>query len=148
MARPEEQDIVDVMKSAKNAREMVASWGSQAPGRDMERTLKVFDFWIKRKPEMIEMFSWNILWKVIDRGIFDGKTRSLILLGITMAMGSEEGVITQTANAKGSGCTEEEIMEVAYLATYMACKDKMAFTCSAVNKAFEATKNVKPREKK
>ena len=147
MARTEEVDIVKAMKEAKTAYEMVMSWGTQAPGRDMERTLKAFQLWVDRKPEMMEVFAQNILWRVIDRGILDGKTRSLILLGMTMAMGSKEGVITQCANAKGAGCSEEEIMEIAYLACYMACKDRLATTCDALTEAFKATTNVKPRKK-
>ena len=146
MARPEEADIVKAMKEAKIARDMVLSWGTQAPGRDMERTLKVFEFWVERKPEMIETFAQNVLWRVIDRGILDGKTRSLVLLGMTMAMGAKEGVVTQCANAKGAGCTEEEIMELAYLACYMACKDKLAMTCEALSEAFKATAKVTPRK--
>lgn len=145
MARPEESDIAKAMKEAKTARDMVLSWGTQAPGRDMERSLKVFQLWLERKPEMIDVFAQNILWRVIDRGILDGKTRSLVLLGIVMAMGSKEGVIAQCANAKGAGCTEEEIMEIAYLACYMACKNQLGTTCDALTEAFKATANVKPR---
>lgn len=148
MARPEENNIVKAMKEAKTAREMVMSWGTQAPGRDMERSLKAFQLWVDRKPEMMEVFAQNILWRVIDRGILDGKTRSLVLLGITMAMGSKEGIVSQCANAKGAGCSEEEIMEIAYLACYMACKDKLAMTCDALTEAFRATANVKPRRQK
>jgi alkylhydroperoxidase/carboxymuconolactone decarboxylase family protein YurZ len=148
MARPEENNIVKAMKEAKTAREMVMSWGTQAMGRDMERSLKAFQLWVDRKPEMMEVFAQNILWRVIDRGILDGKTRSLVLLGITMAMGSKEGIVSQCANAKGAGCSEEEIMEIAYLACYMACKDKLAMTCDALTEAFRATANVKPRRQK
>ena len=148
MARPEELDIVKAMKEAKTAREMVMSWGTQAPGRNMERTLKAFQLWVDRKPEMMEVFAQIPLSRVIDRGILDGKTRSLVLLGMTMAMGSKEGVITQCANAKGAGCSEEEIMEIAHLACYMACKDRLAITCNALTEAFEATANVKPRKQK
>lgn len=148
MTRPEEANIVKAMKEAKTAREMVMSWGTQAPGRDMERTLKAFQLWVERKPEMMEVFAQNVLWRVIDRGILDGKTRSLVLLGITMAMESKEGVVAQCANAKGAGCTEEEIMEIAYLACYMACKKQLAMTCEALTEAFRATANVKPLKQK
>ncbi len=148
MVRPEEADIAKAMKEAKTAREIIASWGTQAPGRDMERTFKAFQLWLDRKPEMMEVFAQNPLSRVVDRGILDGKTRSLVLLGMTMAMGSKEGVITQCANAKGAGCSEEEIMEIAHLACYMACKDRLAITCDALTDAFKATANVKPRQSK
>ena len=148
MARPEEADIAKAMKEAKTGREIVASWGTQAPGRDMERTFKAFDLWLDRKPEMMEVFAKNPLLSTIERGILDGKTRSLVLLGMTMAIGSREGVVTQCANAKGAGCSEEEIMEIAHLACYIACKDRLATTCGALTDAFKATSNVKPRKQK
>ena len=148
MARPEESDIAKAMKEAKTAREIVMSWGTQAPGRKMERTLKAFQLWIERKPEMMEVFAGNPLSRVVDRGILDAKTRYLVLLGITMAMGTKEGVIAQCANAKGAGCSEEEIMEIAHLACYMACKDRLATTCEALTDAFRATATVKPRKQR
>lgn len=146
MARPEETDIVQAMKEAKTARDMVKSWGTQAPGRDIERSLKVFKLWIERKPEMMEVFAQNPLWRYIDHGILDPKARELVILGIIMAMGSTEGVVARVANAKGAGCTEEEMMEVAYLVCYQAGKSMLGTSATMLEEAFRATTNVKPRK--
>ena len=142
MARPEDEKIVKAMKEAKTAREMVLSWGTQAPGRDMQRSLDAFKLFVDRKPEMIETFAKNPLTQVIDRGILDRKTRCLVLLGIVMAMESKSGIIPQYNNAKAAGCTEEEVMEVAFLVTYQACKDMMGFLSPALAEAFKSAEKV------
>ena len=61
---------------------------------------------------------------------------------------SMDGVIAQSANAKGAGATDEEIMECAFLASYQAAKGKMAFTGIAVAEALKINANVKPLKKK
>jgi len=142
MARPEEAKAVKAMKEAKTARDMVMSWGAQTPGRDMEHTLELFKLYVERKPEMIEVFCHTPTMQPADRGILDRKTRELVLLGILMAMGSKEGIFAHIANGKAAGCTEEEMMEVAYLAAYQACKNNVAMTCEALTEGFAKTANV------
>jgi alkylhydroperoxidase/carboxymuconolactone decarboxylase family protein YurZ len=148
MARPEDVEIVRVMKNAKTPQEMILSWAAQSDGKNVDADFKYFRLFIERKPEMIETFAQNILWRVLDRGILDAKTRSMINLSIALATGNEEGVIAQCANAKGAGWTEEEIMEASYLVCYQSAKGKMVAACGMLSKAFEATANVKAREKK
>ena len=147
MARPEDVDIVEAMKAANTPKEMILSWATQSDGKDVEPDWTTFRLWIERKPEMIETFAQNILWRVIDRGILDSKTRTLVTLGMAMALGSRDAVIAHCANAKGAGWTEEEIMEVAYLACYQASKIKMVTTGLLLDEAFQATANVKSRKK-
>ena len=144
MARTEDAKIVKTMKKAKTARDMVLSWGTQAPGRNMEKSLDVFKLFVDRKPEMIETFAKNPLTQVIDRGILDRKTRCLVLMGIVMAMETKGGIIPQYNNAKAAGCTEEEIMEIAFLVTYQACKDMMGFLSPTLAEAFKSAENVHP----
>ena len=148
MARPEDADIVKAMKEAKTPREIVLSWATQADGKTVDKEMKIFDLWVQRKPEMLETFAKNVLTPVIDRGILDAKTRTIVNLAINMAAGSKDGVLSQVANAKGAGWTEEEMMEVAYLVCYLTAKGKMAMASEALADAFKATANVKPRKKK
>jgi alkylhydroperoxidase/carboxymuconolactone decarboxylase family protein YurZ len=144
MAKGKYKNAVKAMKEAKTPLEMIHSWTTQGEGKTPERDLNHFKFWAERKPEMIETFAHNILWKGIDRGILDAKTRTLATLATSMAIGSLEGVIAQTANAKGAGATEDEIMEIAWAVCYQVAKSKMAFIGEALQKAFEAAANVKP----
>jgi alkylhydroperoxidase/carboxymuconolactone decarboxylase family protein YurZ len=146
MARPEDRKIVAAMKKAKTAREMVMSWATQAPGRNMEPTLKNALLFVEKKPEMIEVFAQNPLMRAIDHEILDGKTRELVLLGIVLGMKADMAVSSRVANAKGAGCTEEEMMEVAYLACYQAGKEVMQMSAKALYDAFQRTANVTSRE--
>ena len=146
MARKEETNAVKVMKEAKTAEEMVRSWGAQTPGRDMERTLELFKLYVERKPEMIRVFCHTPTMEPTDRGIMDRKTRELVLLGILMAIGSKEGILAHIANGRAAGCTEEEMLEVAYLAAYQAGKTSVAITCEALTDGFAKTANIKPFE--
>jgi alkylhydroperoxidase/carboxymuconolactone decarboxylase family protein YurZ len=148
MAKGVYADVVKAMKAAKTPREIVNSWATQGDGKNPERDWKIFEFWAERKPEMIETFAHNILWRGIDREILDPKTRTLCTLAIAMALGSMDGVIAQTGNALGAGATEEEIMELAWLACYQVAKGKMAFSSLALAEAFKVNANVKPLKKK
>jgi alkylhydroperoxidase/carboxymuconolactone decarboxylase family protein YurZ len=148
MARPEDADIVKAMKNAKTPQEIVLSWATQANGKSVEKEMRIFDLWVQRKPEMLETFAKNVLTPVIDRGILDAKTRTIVNLAINLTAGSKEGVFSQVANAKGAGWTEEEMMEVAYLVCYLSAKGKMAMASEALSEAFKGTADVKPRNKK
>lgn len=148
MAKGEYADVVKTMKEAKTAKDMIMSWTTQGEGKSAERDLKIFKLWMERKPEMIETFAHNMLWRVIDHGILDPKTRTLVTLGVAMANGALDGVIAQCGNAKGAGATEEEIMEVAWIACYQASKGKLAFTSFALAEALKENANVKPLKKK
>jgi len=148
MAKGKYVEVVKAMKNAKTAKEMIMSWATQGDGKKSDHDLELFGFWAERKPEMIEVFAHNILWRGIDNDVLDPKTRTLCTLAIAMAMGSMGGVLAQTANAKGAGATEEEIMQVAWLSCYQASKGKMAFTGEALQRAFKNAANIKPLEKK
>ncbi len=148
MAKGEYAKVVKAMKDAKTPKDIVMSWTTQGDGKGAEHDLKLFKFWMERRPEMIEIFAHNMLWRVIDHDILDPKIRTLVTLGIAMANGAVDGVIAQVGNAKGAGATEEEIMEVAWIACYQASKGKLAFTSIALNEAFKENANVKPIQKK
>ena len=130
------------MKEAKTGRDIVMSWGGQAKGRSMERSLAHFKLYTERKPEMLDTFAQNPLTQIVERGILDRKTRYLVLLAIAMAREVKEGVISQWANAKGAGWTEEEMMEVAFMAAYQAGKGSIAFTAEALTEAFQSAATV------
>jgi alkylhydroperoxidase/carboxymuconolactone decarboxylase family protein YurZ len=148
MAKGEYIKVVKAMKNAKTAEEKIRSWATQGDGKDPNRDLGLFRFWAKRKPEMIETFAHNILWQGIDNDVLDPKTRTLCTLAIAMALKSRDGVIAQSGNAMGAGATEEEIMQLAWLACYQSAKGMMAFTCDAIDEAFKVNAKVKPLKKK
>jgi alkylhydroperoxidase/carboxymuconolactone decarboxylase family protein YurZ len=56
-----------------------------------------------------------------------------------------DGLLAQCCNAKAAGATDEEIMEVAFLACYAVGKAKNADTSQALGKVLESPvfKNVK-----
>lgn len=144
MAKGKYAKVVKAMRDAKTAEEIIKSWSTQSEGHDPSRNLGLFKFWAERKPEMIETFAHNILWRGIDNDVLDPKTRTLCTLAIAMALKSRDGVIAQTGNAKGAGATEEEIMQLAWLACYQSAKGMMAFTCEAIEEAFKINAKVKP----
>ena len=146
MARTEEKQVVKAMKEAKTARDMVLSWGTQRPGASLEGALNSLRLYIERKPEMIETFAHNQLTQVTDRGILDPKTRYLVILGIYMALRHWQGVGPQSCNAIAAGCTEEEIMEVAFLADYGASKTMLVESCMALADVFESPMFKKAKE--
>jgi alkylhydroperoxidase/carboxymuconolactone decarboxylase family protein YurZ len=137
MARPEEAKVAKAMKEAKTAREMVLSWATQAPGRDVNDTLKGLRVYLEKKPEMIPTFSHNALTQVTDRGILDAKTRYLITIAVYMALRHWGGVLPQCCNAKAAGCTEEEILETAFLANYGVSKCQMSECGGTLSQVFE-----------
>ena len=137
MAKPDEKHIVKAMKEAKTARDMVMSWITQAPERDAKGVGKSLRLWVERKPEMIETFAHNQLTQVIDRGILDKKTRYLVILGIYMALRHWGGIVPQCCNAKAAGATDEEIMEVAFLADYGVSKTWLVEIGEALGDAFD-----------
>lgn len=138
MARPEDVQVAKAMKEAKTARDMVLSWATQRPGASMEGGLNGLRLYLERKPEMVETFAHNQLTQVIDRGILDGKTRYLVILGIYMALRHWRGMSPQCCNAKAAGCTDEEIMEVAFLAAYGVSKTMLVESGEALAGIFES----------
>lgn len=148
MARSEDAHIAQAMKEAATASAMVQSWGEQRPGVSLEGTFKNLQLYIDRKPEMVSTFAHNQLTQVVDRGILDKKTRPLVALGVYMALKHWVGVTAQVCNAKAAGCTDEEIMEVAFMAGYGASKAMLVESCQALTGAFESEsyKNVKTTE--
>ena len=137
MVRPEEEKVLKAMKEAKTAEEMTRSWMAQRPGYEGSPS-GGFDFYIKRKPEMISTFAHNQLTQMVDRGILDPKTRYLVILACYLMVEHWDGVFPQCCNAKAAGATEEEIMEVAFLTCYATGKSKMVDTGLALGKAFES----------
>lgn len=138
MARVEEAHVAKTMKEAKTAQDMVLSWGTQRPGASMERTLNNLRLFVERKPEMIETFAHNQLTQTIERGILDKKTRHLIIIGIYMALRHWQGMNAQCCNAKAAGCTDDELMEVAFLADYGVSKCMLVESCQALTEVFES----------
>jgi len=137
MARPDEIEVVKRMKEAKTGEDMVNSWIGQAPGRDKREAADSLRLYLERKPEMIETFAHSQLTQVTDRGILDRKTRYLITIGIYMALRHWRGLLPQCSNAKAAGCTDEEIMEVAFLANYGVSKTMLIEGGEALANVFE-----------
>jgi len=142
MVRPEETKILEALKAAKTGREKLMSFGAQSPGRDLDRLYKLFGLYADKKPEMIDVFAHTPFTQVVERGILDRKTRLLVLLGIIMGMQVKEGIVSQCENAKAGGCTEEEIMEVAFLAAYQAAKGSLVFSAQALAEGFEKASEI------
>lgn len=138
MARAGETQVAKAMKEAKTARDMVLSWGTQRPGASMERTLNSLRLYIERKPEMVATFAHNQLTQILERGILDKKTRHLVIIGIYMALRHWQGMNAQCCNAKAAGCTDEELMEVAFLADYGISKCMLVESCQALTEVFDS----------
>jgi len=143
--RPEEKKVLKAMKEAKTPEEIIASWFVQRPGYEGSKDAG-FAFWIKRKPEMVSTFAHNQLTQLVERGILDPKTRYLCILGCYMMADHWDGVMAQCCNARAAGATDEEIMEVAFIACYAVGKAKNADTSKALGNVLESAtyKNVKP----
>jgi alkylhydroperoxidase/carboxymuconolactone decarboxylase family protein YurZ len=137
MVRPQEKKVLKAMKEAKTAEEMTRSWLTQRPGYSGSPGAG-FDFYIKRKPEMVATYAHNQLTQMIERGILDPKTRYLVILACYMMANHWEGLLPQCCNAKAAGATEEEILEVAFLACYAVGKAKNADTSQALARALES----------
>lgn len=138
MARPEDVQVAKAMKEAKTARDMVLSWATQRPGANMEGALKSLRLYLERKPEMVHTFAHNQLTQVIDRGILDSKTRYLVILAVYMALRHWRGITPQCCNAKAAGCTDEEIMEVAFLVDYGVSKTWLVESGETLAEVFES----------
>jgi alkylhydroperoxidase/carboxymuconolactone decarboxylase family protein YurZ len=137
MARPEEKEVLKAMKAAKTAAEMTQSWFTQRPGYEGDAGAG-FDFYIKRKPEMVSTYAHNQLTQMVDRGILDPKTRYLCILACYMMANHWGGLMAQCCNAKAAGATEEEILEVAFIVCYAVGKAKNADTSQALAKVLES----------
>jgi len=104
----------------------------------MDRALHALRAYVDRKPEMIETFAHNQLTQTTERGILDKKTRYLVLLGIYMSLRHWQGINAQCCNARTAGCSEEEILEVAFLANYGASKMMLVESSMALADVFES----------
>lgn len=137
MVRPQEVEVLKAMKKAKTGEEMTRSWTAQRPGYDSPPEDPSIALYKKRKPEMISTFAHNQLTQMLERGILDPKTRYLVILACYMMADHWDGMFPQCCNAKAAGATDEEIMEVAFLACYAMGKSKMVDTGLALGKVFE-----------
>jgi alkylhydroperoxidase/carboxymuconolactone decarboxylase family protein YurZ len=148
MVRKGERNIVKAMKEAKTGEEMVRSWFTQRPGFKEPPGPDHLAIYKKRKPEMIYTYAHNQLTQLLDRGILDPKTRYLVILGCYMMEGHWRGLLQQCCNAKAAGATEEEIMEVAFIACYAVSKAKMTSSAVALSEVFASPtyKNTRKRE--
>jgi len=156
MTRPEDEKVARIMKEAasgdiydpETAKNIINSWGAQRPGASLEGTFNSLRLFAERKPEMIHTFAGNQLAQVVERGILDKKTRPLVTLGVYMAQRHWDGIGAQVCNARAAGATDEEIMEVAFIADYGASKTWLVEICQALGKAFESDnyKNTKIAE--
>ncbi|MFC1929691.1 carboxymuconolactone decarboxylase family protein [Chloroflexota bacterium] len=143
MARPEEAKAVKAFKDAKTAEEMVRSWASQSPGRDIEPVVQACRYFIDKRPDLIERYAHRGLQEIMDRGTLDRKTRELVFIAILLQMESELGLVAHVANAKAAGATEEEICEVAAIVCYEAGKHTSVISSKIVGNAMQKTANVK-----
>jgi len=141
MARKEEAKAVKAFKDAKTGEEMVRSWASQTPGRNVDALVEQYRVFIDKRPDLIEI-AHRQLQNVMDRGILDRKTRELCLIAILLTLEWEPGVVAHIANAKAGGVTEEEILEVAALVCYEATKHASITTSKALKAGFEASRSV------
>jgi alkylhydroperoxidase/carboxymuconolactone decarboxylase family protein YurZ len=137
MVIKEDAEVLKAMKAAKTGEEMVLSWMSQAPGRDKKKDLESLRLFIEKKPEMIQAYAHNQLTQITDRGILDRKTRYLVIIGIYISQRHWRGLLPQCCNARAAGATDEEILEVAFLANYGASKTWLVEQAEALAEVFE-----------
>ena len=137
MTVPEDAGVLKAMKDAKTGEEMVLSWLSQAPGRDKKKDVHSLRLYTEKKPEMIEAFAHHQLIQMTERGILDRKTRYLVIIGIYITQRHWRGLLPQCCNAKAAGATDDEILEVAFLANYGASKTMLVEGAEALADVFE-----------
>ena len=132
MATIKKTETTKTLKAAKTAEEMVESWALLMPGGDkntvrevIEQNKDIFRPYIDKAPYMIEEFAQKPLYNMLDRGVFDPKTRELIFVAIQMALQRIGGLIFHIQAAICNGATEEEIMEIAFLTCYVLPKVQM-----------------------
>ena len=138
MARKEEAKVLKAMKAAKTAKEMRNSWHAQRPGFKDPEGPSNLDLYTERKPEMISTFAHNALTQLVERDILDPKTRYLVIIGCYMMIGEWGGLLQQCSNAKAAGASDDEIMEVAFIADYAVGKHMMTGTGAALAKVFDS----------
>jgi alkylhydroperoxidase/carboxymuconolactone decarboxylase family protein YurZ len=137
MPRPEEVEVVAAMKAAKTGEEILQSWAMQRPGyKPGAGGDPSLDFWVKRRPDMLQTYAQNQLTGLLDRGILDPKTRYLLLVGLYMMNSHYDGVLPQACNAKAAGASEDEIMEVAFCVCYSVGKAKLQETGQCLDGVF------------
>jgi len=137
MPRPEEVEVVKAMKAAKTGEEILQSWAMQRPGyKPGAGGDPSLDFWVKRRPDMLQTYAQNQLTGLLDRGILDPKTRYLLLVGLYMMNNHYDGVLPQACNAKAAGASEDEIMEVAFCVCYSVGKAKLQETGQCLDGVF------------
>ena len=147
MARPEEAKWVQKMREGTWKDKMFA-WGFQTPGRDMQRSLQTWGFWIDKKPEIFEALHTQYE-EIVDRGIFDRVTRELMLLSAGMGKeGLTSGIISHWQNAKAAGVTEEVMYELGAIAAYMAERRAAASIGAALSEVFNESSGDKLWKKK
>lgn len=147
MVRAEEVQVLKAMKAARTGNEMRKSWHAQRPGYHDPPEKSNLDLYSERKPEMIHTFAHNALTQLVERGILDPKTRYLVIAGCYMMIGEWGGLLQQCCNAKAAGATDEEIMEVAFIANYSVSKHMLVGTGGAVQKVFDSPiyQSIKPQ---
>ncbi len=148
MVRAEEVHVLKAMKEARTALEMKKSWHAQRPGYKDPPGASELDLYTQRKPEMVHTFAHNALTQLVDRGILDPKTRYLVISACYMMQGQWGGLLKMLSNAKAAGATEEEMMEVAFIACYSVSKHMLVGTGGALQKVFENPifQNIKPQQ--
>ena len=148
MARPDEVKAVKAFRSAKTGEEIIRSWAYHTPGRKVDALvdlMKVYSDDPKIGFPLLKRYAQDPLADIMDRGIFDRKTRELIMIGILMTMDDSIGVSAHVQNALAAGATKEEFMEVCALVCYEIGKGAMGRTCVYIDQALKtaSTNNVK-----
>ncbi|MBI4329648.1 MAG: hypothetical protein HY673_00020 [Chloroflexi bacterium] len=146
--RPEERKVLKAMKAAKTGKEMRTSWHAQRPGFHDPAGPSSLDLYTERKPEMIRTFAHDALTQLVERGILDPKTRYLVIIGCYIMEGEWGGLLQQCCNARAAGASDEEIMEVAFIANYAVSKHVLVGSSGALQKAFNDPifKSIKKQE--
>ena len=122
MARPEESKAVKAFRAAKTGEEMIRSWASQTPGRNVDDLVKRLAYVSEKRPDLIKHYCQDPLADLMDRGILDRKTREMVMIAILMERKDDGGVAAHVQNALAGGVTEEELQEVAACVMYEAGK--------------------------
>jgi alkylhydroperoxidase/carboxymuconolactone decarboxylase family protein YurZ len=142
MARPEEAKAVQQFKKAKTPKEMVYSWASQTPGRPIDREWEAIGPIAEKAPHIVEYYAHRGLEQMMDRGVLDRKTRELVFIGMMFMLNEQPGAAAHIANAKAGGVTDEEILAVGEIATYVGAKVTTMRVLTSIKNANDYAKNV------
>lgn len=132
------------MAEAKTGAEMLDSWQELVGNGDIEDIKEVFRIYADKMPDTLKHFTNQPLVESLERGVFDPKTRELVLLAMLAGMQCGPGVVFHIQGAIAAGATEEEIMEIMFLSAYEHAKVQAASLGQSITEGLRRAEKITP----